>query len=199
VTSCQQPFQYVRAARPHKRQKPHATCKPIDGNGVTQSLLCPFFYTAGGLQEEQQARLRQLSEAEGRLSAVKAQAPASTHSQQSAMQLRLSAAEQQVQEAAAAAQEATQKLQAVLHEKEEVQAELAALRQQLEAQPAAAAQHAELYTRLLVSAWLDCCIAATCRVLTTFTLQCSCYLHSLLEGSGAGQGWYTVQHRAACP
>lgn len=105
---------------------------------------------SGMYEEDQQAKLRQLSEAEGRLSAMKSQAPASTHSQHSAMQQRLSAAEQQVQEAAAAAQEATKKLQAVLQAKEEVQEELAALRQQLEAHPNAAAQHAELYTKLLV-------------------------------------------------
>lgn len=67
------------------------------------------------------------------------------------MQQRLTAAEQQVQEAAAAAREATEKLQALQQEKDEVQGELAALRQQIEAQPNAAAQHAELYKKLLVS------------------------------------------------
>lgn len=114
--------------------------------GVAASLFCGL-----RLQEEQQAKLRQLSEAEGRLSAMKSQAPGSTQSQHTATQQRLTAAEQQVRDAAAAAQEATANLQAVLQEKEEVQSELAALRQQMEAQPNAAAQHAELYTKLLVS------------------------------------------------
>lgn len=104
------------------------------------------------LQEEQQAKLRELSEAEGRLSAMKSQAPGSTQSQHTAMQQRLTAAEEQVQEAAAAARDATARLQALQDEKEEVQGELAALRQQLEAQPNAAAQHAELYEKLLVGA-----------------------------------------------
>jgi uncharacterized coiled-coil DUF342 family protein len=67
------------------------------------------------------------------------------------MQQRLTAAEQQVEEAAAAAREATAKLQALQQENEEVQGELAALRQQMEAQPNPAAQHAELYEKLLVS------------------------------------------------
>jgi hypothetical protein len=101
------------------------------------------------MQEEHQAKLRELSEAEGRLSAMKSQAPASTQSQQSAMQQRLTAAEQLVQEAAEAAQAATARLEAVMQEKEEVQGELATLRQQMEAQPNAA-QHAELYAMLLV-------------------------------------------------
>lgn len=107
------------------------------------------------VQEEHHAKLRELSEAEGRLSVMKSQAPGSTQSQHTAIQQRLTAAEQQVEEAAAAAREATGKLQGLQQEKEDVQGELATLRQQMEAQPNAAAQHAELYQKLLVSkmAW----------------------------------------------
>lgn len=73
-----------------------------------------------------------------------------------------------MQDAAAAAQEATTKLQAVLQEKEEVEGELVALRQQLEAQPNTNAQHAGLYERLLVGVpgvWEVCWGGVSCGVL----------------------------------
>lgn len=100
------------------------------------------------LQKQQLHSLKQLDDAEEQLSAVKALTPTS-RAQQKDMHRRLLQAEQEVQAAAAAAQEATQKLQQVLDEKEHVQLELQEIKQQLEAYPLAQ-QHAELYKKLSV-------------------------------------------------
>jgi hypothetical protein len=96
-------------------------------------------------------RLAQLQAAEGQLSALKEQAPGTTRSQRAALKQRLSHAEQQVAVAAEAARLASANLGTVLAERECVQAELAAVRQQLQAQP----QHAELHAKLAVCAGLS--------------------------------------------
>jgi DNA repair exonuclease SbcCD ATPase subunit len=102
------------------------------------------------LQEQQLASVKKLSRAEEQLSAVKAQRPGSTVSQKAAMQQRLQEATQEVQAAAAAAQKASQQLEVVAAEKDKVQQELQAIRQQLESAPLAK-QHADLYSKLVVS------------------------------------------------
>lgn len=99
-------------------------------------------------QEEQLASFRQLNQAEEQLSAVKSQRPGS-HPQQAALPQMLQHAEQEVHAAAAAAQQASQKLELVLEEKEKVQQELQAIKQQLEKAPLGQ-QHAELYHKLVV-------------------------------------------------
>ena len=80
-------------------------------------------------------RLAQLQAAKGALSALKAQCPGTTQSQRAALRQRLSHAEQQVAVAAEAARLASDNLGAVLAERECVQQELQAIRQQLQAQP----------------------------------------------------------------
>jgi hypothetical protein len=101
-------------------------------------------------QEQQLASIKKLDRAKEQLSAVKAEHPGSSISQQAAMQQRLQQAEQEVQAAAAAAQHAMQQLQVMVAEKDKVQQELQAIRQQLEVAPMAQ-QHADLYNKLMVS------------------------------------------------
>ncbi|KAF6255807.1 hypothetical protein COO60DRAFT_1462001 [Scenedesmus sp. NREL 46B-D3] len=103
---------------------------------------------SGVFEEQQLASIRQLDRAEEQLSAVKAQRPGSSHSQRVTMQQRLQQAEQEVQHAAAAAQQASQQLELVVAEKEKVQLELQAIRQQLETAPMAK-QQADLYNKLM--------------------------------------------------
>lgn len=98
--------------------------------------------------------MKQLNDAEEQLSAVKALTP-TNRAQQKEMHRRLLQAEQDVQTAAAAAQEATRKLQLVLAEKDKVQQELQDIKQQLEDLPVAQ-QHADLYNKLAVGSLLWC-------------------------------------------
>jgi ABC-type phosphate transport system auxiliary subunit len=113
------------------------------------------------LQEQQLASVKKLSHAEEQLSAVKAQRPGSTVSQKAALQQRLQEATQEVQAAAAAAQKASQQLEIVAAEKDKVQQELQAIRQQLEAAPLAK-QHADLYSKLVVSCTSSCMPSFAC-------------------------------------
>jgi DNA repair exonuclease SbcCD ATPase subunit len=108
------------------------------------------------LQEQQLLSFKKLDRAKEQLSAVKAQRPGSSCSQQAAMQQRLQQAEQEVHAAAAAAQQAAQQLQGMVAEKEKVQQELQAIRQQLEGAPMAQ-QHADLYNKLMVGSTAACC------------------------------------------
>lgn len=100
------------------------------------------------VQEEVCAKVLELSAAKRRLAELSSRQQGT--SQDKDVQQQLLDAERQVQEAAEAARQATTKLNAALQDKQELQYELAALRQQLQAQPLAAMQHATLCTQLLV-------------------------------------------------
>lgn len=101
---------------------------------------------------------------------MKAQRPGSSSAQQAAVQQRLLQAEEEVHAAAAAAQHATQQLQLMAAEKEQVQQELQAIRQQLETLPVAQ-QQADLHNKLMVRC-TACCVssAATGRLMRYGTL-----------------------------
>ncbi|KAF8056830.1 sdr42e1 [Scenedesmus sp. PABB004] len=104
---------------------------------------------SGVYEEQHLAAFRQLGEAQEQLSAVKAARPDAGDAERAVEAQRLAAAEAGVAAAAEAARTATEKLEVVLQEKGRVQSELAAIRQQLEAAPAAGARHAELCARLV--------------------------------------------------
>eukprot|EP00775_Hariotina_reticulata_P002474 gene2474-2777_t len=104
---------------------------------------------SGVYQEQQLASFQQLEEAEEQLSAMKAKQPGRSRAQQVHMQERLLRAEQEVEAAAAAAKLASDRLQLVLEEKDNIQEELRAIRQQLEATPQHGQQHGDLYKQLV--------------------------------------------------
>lgn len=118
---------------------------------------------------------RQLDDAQERLSAVKAARPSSSSSdgRDGQVQQQLQAAERQVVDAAAAAREASEQLQLVLREKQQVQTELADVKRQLEEQPPGRQQqHAELHLRLVVSVPARmCCQVRACQ---RWRWPCSC-------------------------
>ncbi|WIA41294.1 hypothetical protein OEZ86_004897 [Tetradesmus obliquus] len=103
---------------------------------------------SGAFEEQQLASIKKLDQAKEQLTAMKAQRPGSSSAQQAAVQQRLLQAEEEVHAAAAAAQHATQQLQLMAAEKEQVQQELQAIRQQLETLPVAQ-QQADLHNKLM--------------------------------------------------
>jgi hypothetical protein len=134
----------------------------------TASCYLPHPYLPH-LQEAQLASFQQLDKAEGALAAAKA----ATHPGRRTPELtrRLDKAEADVAAAAAAAAEASTQLHGMLQDRQAVQAELAAVRAQLEQQQPASSLRGELHERLMVRrrGWgphttcaTECCCPTAC-------------------------------------